>query len=56
MKKEFKPDYGTSYFDALKKYVALQKKFHALRGRYKFAVAFAIGALLADILILIYFL
>lgn len=26
MNKEFKPDYEKSYFDALKKYVALQKK------------------------------
>lgn len=53
---KFKPDYGTSYYDVLKKYVALQYEFHVLRGRYKFALGFAIGALLADILILIYFL
>jgi hypothetical protein len=56
MGKEFKPDYGTSYYDALKKYVALQYEFHKLRGRYKFALGFAFGAILADILILIYFL
>lgn len=38
-----KTDYGTSYFDALKKYVHLQKKFDAYKKQVradKIAVAF----------------
>lgn len=56
MNKEFKPDYGKSYFDALKKYVALQKKIPDIKFKawiWGFITGYITAAFVAAIIILI---
>lgn len=56
MNKEFKSDYGKSYFDALKKYVALQKKIPDIKFKAwirGFIVGYITAAIIATIIILI---
>jgi len=56
MNKEFKPDYGKSYFDALKKYVALQKKIPDIKFKawiWGFITGYITAAIVAAIIILI---
>jgi len=56
MNKEFKSDYGKSYFDALKKYVALQKKIPDIKFKAwirGFIIGYTTAAIIATIIILI---
>ena len=56
MNKEFKSDYGRSYFDALKKYVALQKKIPDIKFKawiWGFITGYITAAIVAAIIILI---